>query len=103
MSNEKIKALAIDLMKANQEDQVVQILKNAGYWDSKDYWKPYGNENNNFSVINTQQANADNALVEKIINSVDAVLIKECYKCGINPKSKDAPQSIHGGTKTMVS
>lgn len=34
------------------------------------------------------------ALVEKIINSVDAVLMRECLREGINPESEEAPKSI---------
>ncbi len=34
------------------------------------------------------------ALIEKITNSIDAILMKKCYEARINPKSLQAPQSI---------
>lgn len=35
------------------------------------------------------------AIVEKLINSVDACLVNECLRKGINPEGDDAPKSIH--------
>ena len=53
-----------------------------------------GDKENNFSVIGNQQSSADTALVEKIVNSVDAVLMRECLRRNIDPESLDAPQSV---------
>ncbi|NMC59250.1 MAG: hypothetical protein GYA51_07710 [Candidatus Methanofastidiosa archaeon] len=86
--------LCIKLVKADSENEVKDILQDYGYWDNSDAWEYYGNNENNFSTIGNQQRAADSALVEKIINSVDAVLMKECLKRGINPESPEAPQSI---------
>ena len=54
---------------------------------------------NNFSTIGNQQRSPAAALVEKLINSVDAVLIKECISRGISPQSTKAPQSIQQALK----
>ena len=57
-------------------------------------WFPYGENESYFGVIENQQASPIPALVEKVTNSIDAILMKRCYEEGIDPKSPDAPQSI---------
>ncbi len=48
----------------------------------------------NLNQINNQQSDATGALVEKLINSIDAVLMAECYNAGIDPKGADAPRTM---------
>jgi hypothetical protein len=84
----------MSLVKAESEQEVVDILKKQGYWDNQKNWEFYGNVENNFSVIGNQQSLPESALVEKIINSVDAVLMRECLRRGIDPESTDAPKNI---------
>lgn len=86
--------LAINLIKSEKEREVIKLLKKAGYWNDNDQWQYYGNMENNFSIIGNQQSSAEAALVEKLINSIDAVLISECLKRGIHPESDEAPTSI---------
>lgn len=86
--------LCLELVEATDESSVIQILKNWGYWDDSKAWVDYGGIENNFSNAGNQQENADAALVEKIINSSDAVLLAKCLEEGVNPESSDAPQSI---------
>jgi hypothetical protein len=86
--------LCMSLVKAESEQEVIEILKNAGYWNNKENWKFYGDIENNFSVIGNQQSLPESALVEKIINSVDAVLMRECLRRRIDPESDDAPEDI---------
>lgn len=88
------KTLCLNLANADSEEEVIQILKGTDYWDNEKYWRYYGDNENNFATIGNQQSRPEAALVEKIINSVDAVLMAECLKRGINPESKNAPQSI---------
>lgn len=40
------------------------------------------------------QSNPIAALVEKVTNSMDAILMRKCIELGIDPKSKDAPRSM---------
>jgi len=89
-----LKDLCLSLAKAESEQEVIQILKKAGYWDDQKYWELYGSIENNFSIIGNQQSLPESAIVEKIINSVDAVLMRECLRKEINPESFDAPESI---------
>jgi hypothetical protein len=95
---EKLEMKNIDLAKklvcTETEKDLISVLKEAGYWDNYAYWQPYGNNENNYSIIGNQQSNADAALVEKLINSVDAVLMKECMIHGKSVSGPDAPQSM---------
>lgn len=93
------KDLALQLASAETEDRVIEILKNETLWDDMSCWRPYGDNENNFSIIGNQQSNPDAALVEKLINSVDAILMKECALRSINPESADAPQSMSEALK----
>ena len=99
MNNSHIKKLTLSLARSETEDDVVNILTKANLWDDKDVWKEFDGSDGNWSTIGNQQKSADGALVEKIINSVDAVLIKECLNFGINPESSEAPSSIQDAQK----
>lgn len=59
-----------------------------------DRWYPYGGTEGTFGVIENQQASPIPALVEKITNSIDAVLMRRCLESGINPKSQGAPRTM---------
>jgi len=86
--------LCLDLLRSDSEQDVVGLLKAAGYWDNETAWLPYGDNENNFSTIGNQQASPDAALVEKLINSVDAMLMRESWRAGIDPSGPDAPPNI---------
>lgn len=94
MNGEAVKKLCMQLVNAETEKEVVSILKKEGYWDNPDVWRYYGNQENNFATIGNQQSSPDSALVEKIVNSVDAVLMEKCFECNIDPEGQDAPSSI---------
>ncbi len=95
--------LCIKLLKSESEREVISYLESAGYWNDPSVWKYYGDMENNFSTIGNQQRSPAAALVEKLINSVDAVLIKECISRGISPQSTKAPQSIQQALKEFFS
>ena len=90
-SNEQ---LCLDLLRADTEEQVVGLLTQHGYWDDPKAWRPFGEREDNFSTIGNQSSSADVALVEKLVNSVDAVLMGESWAAGIRPNSAEAPQTI---------
>lgn len=87
MTEIEIKELALKLVKAECEDDVEKILKDYGLWDSV-HWKYFGGRENNFSTIGNQQSDSISALIEKVVNSGDAILIKECLKRGILPRDE---------------
>jgi len=89
-----LKKLCLDLAYSNTEDEVIKILDRIGLWQSEKYWKNYGDNENNFGTIGNQQSKPESALVEKIINSVDAMLMSKCLEKKIDPEGVDVPQSI---------
>lgn len=85
--------LLAGLMDATTEAEVVELLTEAGYWDHDASWRAYGDEENNYSTAGNQQSNPDAALVEKVINSVDAVLMGKALEQGIDVRGPHAPKS----------
>jgi hypothetical protein len=94
MNDAQVKALALSLMKANSEEEVIGILKTSGYWDDPKLWRFYGDYENNYNAIGNQQGRPDAALVEKFVNSIDARLMNECLERGIDPEGPNAPLTI---------
>lgn len=88
------KSLAIKLAYCESEQEVIDILKAEKYWNDETHWRAFGDNENNWSTIGNQQSDSDKALVEKIVNSIDAILMKECLKQGIDPESDSAPKSV---------
>ena len=83
------------LLHAETEDDVDNVLSKAGYLDDDDaVWCSFGGFENNFAAIGNQQSDASGALVEKIINSIDAVLMAECYSNQIDPEGTQAPSTM---------
>ena len=103
MKNEDIKKLTLALVNSETENEVVQVLNKFSLWENKNAWKEFDESSGNWSTIGNQQSAPDTALVEKIINSVDAVLMRECLKEGILPESKEAPHSIAEAQKKYFS
>jgi hypothetical protein len=95
------KNLCLNLLSAEKEDDVIKLLKQAGYWDKEDCWLYYGGVENNFSTIGNQQDNPITALNEKIINSIDAVLMRECLQRNIDPESTEAPSGFSEALETF--
>lgn len=94
MNNGQVRDLCLSLLRAETEDEVVGILRDADFWDDPKLWRYYGDVENNWGQGGNQQSLAEAALAEKIVNSVDARLINECLVRGIDPKSEKAPRSI---------
>lgn len=94
MTDAEAKDLCLSLMRADTEGEVVRILTDAEFWDIEAYWRYYGDRETNFNSAGNQQAKPDSALIEKIVNSVDARLMNECLIRGIDPAGNAAPQSI---------
>lgn len=98
LSNGQAVDFAKKLINANSEEEVVKILEFYNLWNESN-WNDVDSNLGNYSTIGNQQSNAEAALVEKIINSVDAVFIKECLVKRIDPSSDKAPKSISEAQK----
>jgi hypothetical protein len=100
--NKKNLELCVRLLKAETEEEVVSVLQSAGFWDNRAAWRPYGDIPNNRGVVGNQQSSPVAALVEKLVNSIDAVLISECLKTGVDPRSPDAPQTMQAAAERFL-
>ena len=87
MKQSDMKKLCLALMRVDTEEEVIELLKAKGLWDDPSVWRYYGDHENNYGTIGNQQSRSEAALVEKIVNSVDARLICECLRKGIDPES----------------
>src|SRR5258708_18292289 len=85
--------LCVSLLAAESENDVIRILTELDLWGDDTAWRYFGDNENNFSIIGNQQSNPAAAMVEKLVNSVDAVLMRECYLRGTLPEGADAPHS----------
>jgi len=89
------KKLLLDLLSAESEDAALSVLSSYELLDAPDRWRPLGNMPNNQSVVQAQQSTAAAALVEKLTNGIDAVLLRHCKAEGIDPRSEDAPGDMN--------
>ena len=83
-----------DLFKSPIESDVEKVLKKHNLLQSPSNWKPYGGIDSNFGVVDNQQSSPIPALIEKITNGIDAILMRLCREQGIDPRSENAPRSI---------
>ena len=97
----QLKDLCIALANCEAEEEVIEILKREKYWDNPENWYFFGDDENNYSIIGNQQSKPESAIVEKIINSVDAMLMGECMKRGVKTDSPEAPRSIKDALVTL--
>lgn len=83
------------LLRAETEQTVEAALAEWGYLsDDEAVWKPLDGNENNFTIVGNQQSDATGALVEKLINGIDAVLMRECFTRGIDPEGLFAPRAM---------
>lgn len=82
------------LFTAGTEQEIEILVKQNPEIFKNDNWYPLGQNSSNYSIVKNQQANPIAALIEKLTNSIDAILTKKCFEAGMEPKSKEAPRSI---------
>lgn len=85
-----------ELYSADREDAVDDVLERyPSIFADPNNWRHLGGIGNNFGVIENQQATPVAALIEKLTNSIDAILMRKCKEQGIDPTSSTAPGSMH--------
>jgi hypothetical protein len=57
-------------------------------------WVLLGDQDNNFSIVGNQHSEPTGALVEKVINGIDARLMAACFEAGMDPEGPHAPESM---------
>lgn len=93
--------LMFQLIEAEDEATVEKIIKQNPDLMDEANWLPYGGVENNFGVIANQQSDSLSALVEKIVNSTDACLVKSCISLGISPTSDLAPKTVRDASEVF--
>lgn len=86
------------LLSMSSELAVLELLDSVNS-THKASWMPLGGSENNFGIIENQQASPIAALIEKITNSIDAILMRRCLEEGIDPRSPEAPQTMAEATE----
>src|SRR5690348_16089965 len=95
MSNNDIqKTLLLKILQCDTADKVRELLEHDDYF-TQVRWLPYGGFSNNTGIINGQMKEPENSLIEKITNSIDAILMRKCLETGIDPKDRTkAPKDM---------
>ncbi len=88
------RTVLMNLVQCETEAEVTAVVNRYPALRNKQNWQPYGGNRNNYSTIGSQQAHPTNALIELIINSVDAMLIRGCYEEGISASDPKAPRNM---------
>ena len=94
--------LCLSLMHAESEAEVIALLKEAGTWDNPAAWRYYGDNELNFAQAGGQQARADFAFNEKVVNSIDSVLTRMAIEAGIAPDGEQAPKNVREAVARLV-
>ncbi len=89
-----VEKLFHDLYSAKDEEEVQQVVEANESIFGDANWKPLGQNPSNYGVVKNQQSNPIAALIEKVTNSIDAILTKQCIEFGDNPESKDSPRTM---------
>ena len=93
MDYKKNKTILIEILKCQTSDELEKIIKKEQL--DKEGWLFYGGRSNNVGTIDGQMRDADNALMEKVTNSIDAILMRRCLEEGIEPRDKNtAPHTM---------
>src|SRR5690348_1407487 len=92
--------LCLNLLRADAEDEVAAQIAACGL-DAAEHWRPLGGIENNLSIAGNQQSNPTAALVEKLVNSIDSLLIREALLQGIPIESDAAPQTMAAAAATL--
>lgn len=99
----KNKELFLKLYSTSTEDELENIIdSNPNIFNSQN-WFPLGGNYSNFGVVENQQSNPIAALIEKLTNSIDAILLKRCFELDIDPKSQNAPHSMEQAIQIFFS
>ena len=103
MNSSEMQELFDQMFACNGEENLHKLIIKNKYFSDNRNWYPYGgkkkDDRTNFATFENQQAHSGAALVEKITNSIDALLLKRCKQQGIDPKSKDAPKTMEEATE----
>ena len=93
MDYSRNRSLLLKILRTETSEELERVVKEEGL-DAEE-WLSYGGRENNVGTIEGQMLSPENALVEKITNSMDAILMRKCREEGISP------EDIGNAPKTM--
>ena len=73
MTKNEIRDLAIKLLAADEESEVIEILTQANLWQQQECWRLYGDRDGNFATIGNQQSRPEAALIEKMVMTMETL------------------------------
>ena len=86
------------LLKITSSEEIATLIEEDDFFKpSNCIWIPYGRKENNAGQVEGQMRDSSNAIVEKITNSIDALLIRRCHEMDmVAPDSGDPklPKSL---------
>lgn len=92
------KEILIKLINATTQEEITHIISTELFFKNCT-WKYYGDQENNAGTIKAQSPDPVGALIEKITNGIDALIIRKCWDSKIDPTSSMAPQSQNEAIK----
>lgn len=93
MDERTSKAIALKLIKAVSAKDVDQVMHEYRQWFGEESnWHSYGGQENNWGTANNQQGDPAGALLEIIINGMDAVLMKKNREFESEPRSQNGSE-----------
>jgi len=96
-----LQKLFLNLFEAGTEQELEEIINKHPDVFHQANWVPIGGNESNYGIIENQQSNPIAALVEKVTNSIDAILTKKCLEKNIKPDSAQAPKSMDEAVKSF--
>lgn len=94
--------IANDLLAAETESQVDAIIARYPEMSDPANWLPLDGRDTNWNVTNNQSASGAKAGTELVTNMVDAILIRHCVAQGIDPRSPEAPRTMHEAVESLL-
>ena len=92
-----------ELLYSQNVKELTDILKKNNLWDDEKIWRYYGDIDNNVGQVHGQQSQPVKAFVEKITNSIDALLVLMCLKNGLDPQDWDnVPRTVSEAVEKFI-
>ena len=94
MEDNNAKNILLKILECDTADKLNNLVESEAYF-SEGRWDSYGGLRNNTGIINCQMRDPENSLIEKITNSIDAVLMRKCQEEGVEPRDQSkAPKDM---------
>ncbi len=96
------KDICLRMIRAESEDDVQTIIDSSPDMANTKNWCPLDGRETNFNVTSNQASDGGKALTELMTNMVDAVLMRHAYQKQIDPRGKNAPQTMYEAVDKLV-